>query len=167
MSLKEVAEARLFNPGDNFLLNEYIVPKSLEGTPAWFRVFFLFGEIAICWWNPGTGVYRQVNLKEFAHFKLSPLARIASEISTVTGIEWFSCEVALNNKTGRFTAVDYMNDQFDVSSQSQRPSGVPDELVRLFVQRLVEKTWQFKIGRLPLSYRAVWFPKMKLRDEGI
>jgi hypothetical protein len=60
-----------------------------------------------------------------------------------------------------------MNDQFDISSQSQREAGVPDELVTLFVQRLVEKAWQYKIGKFPLSYRAIWFPRMKLRDEGI
>jgi hypothetical protein len=167
MSLKEVAEARLFDPGDNFLLQEYIVPKKMEDSPAWFRVFFIFGEIMICWWNPETGIYRQVTLKEFDHYRLSPLARTASEISSITGIEWFSCEIAINDKSSRFTVVDYLNDQFDISSQSRRPAGVPDELVLLFVQRLVEKAWQYKIGRFPLSYRAVWFPRMKLRDEGI
>jgi glutathione synthase/RimK-type ligase-like ATP-grasp enzyme len=167
MSLREVAEARLFDPGDNFLLHEYITPKNLEGNPAWFRVFYIFGEIMICWWNPETGMYRQVNLKEFEHFRLSPLARISSEISSITGIEWFSCEIAVDNKTGKFTAIDYLNDQFDISSQSQRPAGVPDDLVLLFVQRLVEKAWQYKIGRFPLSYRTIWFPKMKLRDDGI
>lgn len=167
MSLKEVAEARLFDPGANFLLQEYIIARNLEGFPAWFRVFFIFGEIMICWWNPKTGVYRQVTLKEFEHFRLSPLARTTSEISSITGIEWFSCEIAISNKTGKFAVVDYMNDQFDISTQSQRPAGVPDDLVLLFVQRLVEKAWQYKIGRFPLSYRAIWFPRMKLRDEGI
>ena len=166
-SLKEVSEARLFDPGDNFLLQEFITPRNLGGTPAWFRVFFVFGEIMICWWNTETGIYRQLTLKEFEYYRLSPLARTASEISSITGIEWFSCEIALNDKTGRFTVVDYMNDQFDVSSQSQRAAGLPDDFVILFVQRLVEKAWQYKIGRFPLSYRAVWFPRMKLKDEGI
>ena len=167
MSLQEVAEARLFDPGDNFLLQEFITPRNLEGIPAWFRVFSIFGEIVICWWNTETGVYRQVTLKEFEHYRLSPLARTVSEISSITGIEWFSCEIAINDKTGRFTVVDYMNDQFDVSSQSQRAAGVPDDLVILFVQRFVEKAWQYKIGRFLLSYRAIWFPRMKLKDEGI
>jgi len=167
MSLKEVAEARLFDPGDNFLLQEYIVPKKLDSSPAWFRVFFIFGEIMICWWNPVTGIYSQVTLKEFERYRLSPVARIASEIAASTGIEWFSCEIALSEKTGEFTVVDYMNDQFDVSSQSQREAGVPDELILLFVQRLAEKAWQYKIGRHPLSYRAIWFPRMKVKDEGI
>jgi hypothetical protein len=167
MSLKEVTEARLFDPGDNFLLQEFITPRKLEGTPAWFRVFSLFGETMICWWNTETGVYRQVTLKEFEHYRLSPLARTASEISSITGIEWFSCEIALNDKTGNFTVVDYMNDQFDISSQSQRAAGLPDDLVILIVQRLAEKAWQYKIGRYPLSYRTIWFPRIKLKDEGI
>ena len=167
MSLKEVAEARLFDPGDNFLLQEFIVPRIMEGMPAWFRVFSVFGEIIICWWNTGTGVYRQVSLKEFEHYRLSPLARTVSEISSITGIEWFSCEIALNDKTGKYVVVDYMNDQFDISSQSQRPAGLPDDLVFLIVQRLVEKAWHYKIGRFPLSYRTIWFPRIKLQDEGI
>lgn len=167
MSLKEIAEARSFDPGDNFLLQEFIKPRQLDGSPAWFRVFFVFGEVMICWWNPKTGAYRQTTLREFERYRLSPVARIASEIAAGTGIEWFSCEIALNEKTGQFTVIDYMNDQFDISSQTQRDAGIPDDLVLLFVQRLAEKAWQYKIGRHPLSYRAIWFPRMKVRDEGI
>jgi glutathione synthase/RimK-type ligase-like ATP-grasp enzyme len=167
MSLKEIAEARSFDPGDNFLLQAFIKPRQLDGSPAWFRVFFVFGEVMICWWNPKTGIYRQTTLREFERYRLSPVARITSEIAARTGIEWFSCEIALNEKTGKFTVIDYMNDQFDVSSQTQRDAGVPDDLVLLFVQRLAEKAWQYKIGRHPLSYRAIWFPRMKVGDEGI
>jgi len=167
MSLKEIAEARSFDPGDNFLLQEFVRPQPFDGSPAWFRVFFVFGEVMICWWNPQTGVYRHTTLREFEQFRLSPVARIASEIASLTGIEWFSCEITLSDKTGRYLVIDYMNDQFDVSSQAQREAGVPDELILLFVQRLADKAWEYKIGRHPLSYRAIWFPRMKVRDEGI
>jgi hypothetical protein len=167
MSLKEIAEVRAFDPGDNFLLQEFIRPKELDGSSAWFRVFFIFGEVMICWWNPQNGLYRQLTLREFERYRLSPLARIASEIASVTNIEWFSCEIALSAKTERYVVIDYMNDQFDVSSQSQREAGVPDDLVLLFVQRLTEKAWMYKTGKDILSYRSIWFPRIKVRDEGI
>ncbi len=157
MGLKEVAEARAFDPGDNFLLQEYVVPANLAGSPAWFRVFYIFGEIISCWWNNETSVYRPVTLKEYTQFKLSHLVRLTSEIAHITGIEWFSCEIAVSRKDKRFLVIDYMNDQFDVSSQSQWAIGVPDKLLILFAQRIVEKVWQYLQGRLPDSYRAVWF----------
>jgi hypothetical protein len=166
-SLKEIADARTFNPGDNFLIQEFIVPQDLAGTPAWFRVFYIFGETALCWWNPETGIYRQVSLREFDQFKLTPLVRITSEIASITEIEWFSSEIAINRKNTRFTVIDYMNDQFDISSQSQRAVGLPDDLLIHFAQKIVEKAWQHMMGQSPSTYRAVWFPRIKVKDEGI
>ena len=166
-SLKEIAHARSFDPGDNFLLQEFVRPKKIDGSTAWFRGFFIFGEVMICWWNPTNGEYRQLTLREFERYRLSPVARIVSEIASVTQIEWFSCEIAIRDGTDRPVVIDYMNDQFDVSSRSQRDAGVPDDLVTLFTQRLAEKAWSYKTGRDLLSYRSIWFPRMKVRDEGI
>jgi hypothetical protein len=157
MGLKEMSEARAFDPGDNFLLQEYVLPANLAGSPAWFRVFYILGDIILCWWNNETSVYRPVTLREYSQFKLSPLVFLCSEIASITGIEWFSCEIALRKKDKRFVVIDYMNDQFDVSSQSQWAIGVPDKLLILFAQRMVEKIWQYQQGRIRDFYRAVWF----------
>jgi hypothetical protein len=80
-TLKEIAEARKFNKGDNFLLQEYIEPKELNGDPAWFRVFHLFGELIPCWWHPATHIYRHLTLKEIDEFRLLPIIRIAEQES--------------------------------------------------------------------------------------
>ncbi|MBU1061561.1 MAG: hypothetical protein KJ952_02420, partial [Candidatus Omnitrophica bacterium] len=50
-SIKEIARARHFNRGDNFLLQEKIEPVFFDERQGWFRVYFLFGEIIPCWWN--------------------------------------------------------------------------------------------------------------------
>jgi len=165
LTLREIALARDFSPGDNFLLQRYIEPKSYGDDPAWYRIFYLFGEVAVCWWNPQTGVYRQVTLREFDQYKLSSLPRIASEIASLTGIEWFTCEIAMDSKTEEYIVIDYMNDQFDISSKTQRPAGVPDELLLLLARRIVAKAWDYKLEKFPLTHRAVWFTRMKLKDE--
>ena len=43
-NLKDIAQARKFDEGDNFLLQEFIEPIEFDGSPAWFRVYHLFGE---------------------------------------------------------------------------------------------------------------------------
>ncbi|MBN2097033.1 MAG: hypothetical protein JW714_00990 [Candidatus Omnitrophica bacterium] len=163
--LKDIAEARKFDEGDNFLLQEYVEPQALEGRPAWFRVYHLFGEIIPCWWDPGTHIFRQVTLKEMDTYKLSPLIQISSEIARITLIDWFSCEIAINKKTGKFVVIDYMNDQCAIYPQSQHKDGVPDDLVIHIAGRIVEKAWQYVKGRFSLRYRAVWFPKVKVKEE--
>jgi hypothetical protein len=166
-SLREVAEARAFSPGDHFLLQEFIQPVRLGVDPAWFRVFYLFGEVIVCWWNTETGRYRQVTLKEFDLFHLSPLVRLASQIAEISEIEWFTCEIALNSKNQQFTVIDYVNDQFDVSSQSQRPAGVPDDVLLLLANRITEKVWHYIKGKTALHHRTVHFGRVKVPDEEI
>ena len=109
--LKEIAEARKFSIGDNFLLQQFIEPMEINGAPAWFRVYNLFGEIILCWWNPFTNEYRPVTLRQVHENALIPLARIVADIGAVTGIDFFSCEIALNKATHDFVVIDYMNDQ--------------------------------------------------------
>ncbi|MBN1912910.1 MAG: hypothetical protein JW788_00765 [Candidatus Omnitrophica bacterium] len=166
-TLKEIAEARKYDPGDNFLLQEFIEPKELGGEPAWFRIFHLFGEIIPCWWNPETHIYRQVTLKEMDEFKLLPLTRITTEIARVTKIDWFSCEIAVSKKNGKFIVIDYMNDQCSIVPQSKYKDGVPDDLVAHITGRMVEKAWQYIQGRFTLTHRAIWLPKIQVKDQNV
>jgi hypothetical protein len=165
LSLPEIAEALQYNPGDHFLLQEFVEPLTVEEKSAWFRVFYLFGELFPCWWNPQTGVYQHAMVREFEHHKLISILRIASDIADIVRIEWFSCEIALSNRSKKFVAIDYMNDQCDVSSQSHRPAGVPDELLLLLARRIAEKAWQWVRGSVRLHHRAVWFSRVHERIQ--
>ncbi|MBP7216693.1 MAG: hypothetical protein KBA46_05340 [Candidatus Omnitrophica bacterium] len=166
-TLKEIAEARKINPGDNFLLQEFIEPLVINDTPAWFRVYHLFGEIIPCWWNPTTHVYRQVTLKEMDAHQLLPLVRITSEIARITRIDWFSCEIAINKKNKEFVTIDYMNDQCAIVPQSLEEDGVPDDLVVHIASRIVDKAWQNLTGKFTLTYRAIWLPLIKVKDADV
>ena len=163
--LEDINQARQFNPGDNFLLQEFVQPLTLPGGPAWFRTYNLFGEIIPCWWNPETKEYNQVTLKEMDDHKLMPLVRLTSEIARITHIDWFSCEIAIAAKNKKFVVIDYMNDQCAIWPKSVHKDGVPDELIVHIGERMVDKAWQYIRGKFTRTYRAVWFPKIKEKDE--
>lgn len=164
-TLQEIARARKFNRGDNFLLQRVVEPVEIEGIPAWFRVYHLFGEIIPCWWDHTTNIYRQVTLRQMDKYRLLPLVRIASEIGRITRIDWFSCEIALDKKMKKFVVIDYMNDQCAIYPKSHHKDGVPDDVVTQIASRIVEKASHYMLGKFTLTYRAIWLPKIRVKDE--
>jgi hypothetical protein len=139
-SVREIARARSFDRNDNFLLQEKVVPVTLGEKRAWFRVFNVFDTIIPCWWDDETNYYQHVTRQEFARYNLSPLARIVARIAEITRISWFSTEIAVTGDSGRprFVVVDYVNDQCDMSTRSETPSGVPDPVARHTARRIVD-----------------------------
>ena len=173
-SIVEIAKARRFNRGDNFLLQEKIEPLHLGEKQGWFRVYFLFGEIIPCWWNTETGWYAHVTLREMYNYKLLPLARITSEIARITNMDFFSSEIAVSGrgKDRRFVAIDYVNDQPELNIRSEKVSGgfvggpVP-EVVEHIAERVVEIAWRMSKGIPVGMHRSIWLAKAKLEDESI
>jgi hypothetical protein len=135
-----------WGPGD-FLLQRRIVPRDLEGTPAYWRVYFVFGSVWSCWWNCFTDRYRQVTAQEAATHNLGVLEDIIRRMATLTGMNFFSSEIALS-EDGHFVVIDYVNDQCHMLSQSADPArGVPDNVVAAIAQRLVEAARERIRGR--------------------
>jgi hypothetical protein len=163
--LKDIADARKFNVGDNFLLQQFIEPLMINNMPAWFRVYNLFGEIIPCWWNPFNNEYLPVTLKQMHENGLLPLARITSEIGQVTGIAFFSCEIAINRHSRDFVVIDYLNDQCAMYPKTKHADGVPDDIITNIASRFAEKAREHANGLPTLSYRAIWFPKIKPKEE--
>lgn len=124
-------------PDAQYLLQRRIVPKELNGSPAYFRAFYAFDSIWYTWWNCFTDKYRMVTPQEAISFGLKPLEEIMRQIAGLTGMKFFSSEIALV-ESGEFIVIDYVNDQCHLLSQSADPQrGVPDELVRAIATRLV------------------------------
>jgi len=169
-SIAEIARARHFNRGDDFLLQEKIDPIVLNGRQAWFRTYFLFGEIIPCWWNTETGEYCHVTLREMYNFKLLPLARITSEIARLTNMEFFSSEIAITEKEKKrfFAAIDYVNDQPDLGVHSEKAGGGPvPEVVQHIAEKIVEIAWRTLRGISVGMYRSIWFAKARIEDDSI
>lgn len=174
-SIIEIAKARHFNRGDNFLLQEKIEPHSLGGNQGWFRVYFLFGEIIPCWWNTETGWYKHVTLREMYNYRLLPLARIVSEIARITDMDFFSSEIALTvsqNKDKKFVAIDYVNDQPELCVRSEKfdggfVGGPVSDVVEHIAEKVVEIAWRISRGLPTGIHRSIWLDKAKTEDESI
>jgi len=169
-SIAEIAQARHFNRGDDFLLQEKIEPVILNDRQAWFRVYFLFGEIIPCWWDTETGRYIHMSLREMHAYRLLPLARITSEIARLTDMEFFSAEVALTGrgKDRRFVAIDYVNDQPELCVRSGKGEyGPVSEVVEHIAERIVDIAWRLRIGQRAVLNRSIWLARGVTEDESI
>jgi len=127
-------------PDRHYLLQQRIVPRQLNGLPVYFRVFFVFDSVFYSWWNCFTDHYRLVASQEAQDLNLKPLEEITRHIASITGMNFFSSEIA-QTESGEFVVIDYVNDQCHMLSQSANPKiGVPDELVAAIAKRLVQAT---------------------------
>ncbi len=139
-SEKDLARSMAAWPDSQYLLQRRIVPRQIKGAPAYFRVYFVFGSVWCSWWNCYTDHYRLVTPPEATELNLKPLDEIIRQIAKLTGMNFFSSEIA-QTEAGEFVLIDYLNDQCHMLSQSANPRiGVPDELVAAVAKRLVEAT---------------------------
>jgi hypothetical protein len=136
-SLSQVLVSRQEYPADTYLLQAHTNTKMLAARPAWFRVIYCAGRVYPCWWDPETHVYTPVSPEEESHYGLSPLRNITDSIASITEMDFFSTEIALD-WDGNFLIVDYVNDPIDLRLQSRAADGVPDEIVRGIAGHLAE-----------------------------
>jgi len=138
-TIREIAEAREFDRGDNFLLQEKINPVTLGGKRAWFRVFHVFDKIIPCWWDDRISKYEHMTGGELNKYRLAPLARITAEIAAISRMSWFSTEIALDEKFGRprLVSIDHVNDQCAMDSDSEAHDGVPKSIVKFTALSIV------------------------------
>jgi hypothetical protein len=134
-TLKEVLSARLKHSDDKYLIQEHIQPIMLDGKRAWFRCFWAFGKPICLWWDDKTHIYDTIKSFELSLFDFKKLFRIIRKIHRLTGLDFFSTEVALTTKE-KFVVIDYVNDQCDMRLKSLHPDGVPDEIVMEIINNL-------------------------------
>jgi hypothetical protein len=130
-SAKEVSHS------NSFLIQQKIVPKKLEGRTGWFRAFNVFEEVIVCWWDPQTGNYQLVSPREMVRFGLGPLTDMVRKIARLSGVNFFSTEIA-RTEDDRFLTIDYLNTGCDMHAKSFWPSGPPDEVVRHIAWEMVD-----------------------------
>ena len=121
-----------------YLLQRRIVPRLINGAPAYFRVFYAFGAVWCCWWNCYTDRYSILTADELHKYQLEPLREIVCRLADLTRMRFFSSEIALT-QDGEFVLIDYVNDQCHMLTQSSNPQiGVPDAVVAGVARQLVE-----------------------------
>jgi hypothetical protein len=135
-SWTQVLDARREYASDRYLLQAQITPTHLGSRPAWFRIIYCVGQVYPCWWDTSTHVYTPVTSDDETSFDLKPLRDITISLAHLSELDLFSTEISLTTD-GRFVIVDYINDQIDLRLQSRAVDGVPDEIVKDVVERLV------------------------------
>jgi hypothetical protein len=143
-TLRDVVESRLHHKNDKYLLQEKIEPACAGGETGWFRVFWAFGSIIPCWWNPDSHIYRAVQSGAFDGHSLAPLEEMTRNIHDVCQLDFFSTEIALTRR-GKFVAVDYVNEICDMRLQSLHPDGVPDPVVMKICDSFADFVKSYKI----------------------
>ena len=134
-SMDQILRARMEFPDQKYLLQANIMPRTIQGRPAWFRVFYSNGNVYPCWWNPLTHVFARVTQSEEHKYELLPLHDLTQQIASICKLDWFTTEIALTHE--EFVVVDYVNDHIDTRIQSTAVDGVPDEVVRNVAEGLV------------------------------
>jgi hypothetical protein len=134
----DLARSMSLWPDEKYLLQRKITPRDLEGRPAYWRVFYVFGSLWWCWWNCFTDRYSEVTPEEIERLRLEPIGREMRRLAALTGMNFFSSEIA-QVESGEFVWIDYVNDQCHMLTQSANPKmGVPDRVVEGIANRLVE-----------------------------
>ena len=101
----------------------------INGEPVYFRVYYVFGTVWLCWWNCFNDRYRTTTAEEFETLGLGRLGETVRQIAALTGMNFFSSEIAIT-EANEPVVIDYVNDQCHMLSQSASPSmGVPDQVV--------------------------------------
>jgi len=133
-SIDQILRARIQFPEQKYLVQATVIPRTIQGRPAWFRVFYAAGTAYPCWWHPLTHVYAPVSPQDENKYDLSPMHEIAHRIAAISKMDWFSTEIALTLE--QFVVVDYVNDEVDTRIQSKAVDGVPDEIMRNIANKL-------------------------------
>jgi hypothetical protein len=136
-TLEDIQAARRQFPEDKYLLQARIVPTSLGGRQAWFRIIYNAGKIYPFWWDTETHIYTPVTIAERYRYRLEPLEEITAKLARISGLHLFSTEIALTSDGG-FHVVDYVNDPIDLTPRSQCPSSVPDEILGFIAEDLAD-----------------------------
>jgi hypothetical protein len=134
-SIDQILRARMQFPEQKYLVQATVTPRTIQGHPAWFRVFYAAGKTHPCWWHPLTHVFSRVTEPEENRHDLQPLHSITRRIASICGLDWFSTEIALT--LAEFVVVDYVNDEIDTRVQSKAVDGVPDEILDDIAKHLV------------------------------
>lgn len=128
----DVTNTRAKYRNQRFLIQQRIVPQIIANRRAWFRVYYVCGEVIPCWWDDTTHRYAVVTPSDRDQVNSDELARIVRIIAEVSQLDFFSTEIALE-RDGRYVVVDYVNDPCDMRAQSKIFDGVPDTIIRMIV----------------------------------
>ncbi|MFC2083462.1 RimK family alpha-L-glutamate ligase [Bacteroidota bacterium] len=142
-SVEQILTERKKKSDDHYLVQQKIYPKLYKGKRTWFRSYYFFNDVYPVWWDDLSHSYEMIGYLEFKKLKLNDLINITYKLAAITGLDYFSSEIALSD-VNKFILIDYVNDQCDFRKKSKFNDGVPDEIVDIFITEMMNKVNQTK-----------------------
>jgi hypothetical protein len=158
-TLENIRQARDYDRKFDWLIQKMITWTRTEDRPAYLRAYNVCGHRTLMWWaqEHAQKPYELLSWDDLRKYDLMGAVEIIDRLSDVTGMDFFSTEIAITKEAGpdRFVLIDYVNDQCDMD-HTDSPYSPPEEFSRFVCQRLAEFTYRRKQGLPRLDYRGLF-----------
>jgi hypothetical protein len=136
-SIHDLHKALAESKSGKIILQKRVQPTLLNGRRAWFRVFYVQGQLIPCWWDDLTHLYKKAD--DLSADLTQALCSMVRRIAAIAAIPFFSSEIALTAE-GELFVIDFVNEMCDMRLQSRHKDGVPNELVHHIIHLLLSPT---------------------------
>jgi hypothetical protein len=158
-TLENIRQARDYERKFDWLIQKMIRWTRLGDRPAYLRAYNVCGHRTLMWWakENSQDAYDLLSWDELRKYDLMGAVEIIDRLSDVTGMDFFSTEIAITKESGpdRFVLIDYVNDQCDMDP-TDNPYSPPEPFCRFVCQRLAEFTYRKKQGLPKPDYRGLF-----------
>jgi hypothetical protein len=155
-----IAAARDYDRRDDWLVQTMIPWGRCGDRPAYWRVYHIAGARSILWWSHERRGYDLLTWDDVRRYDLMGVLDIASRMSRLTGMDFFSTEVAaVDGGPQRFYMIDYCNDECDIDPEGGATGSPPHAWTRWVYRRFADFTWHRKHGLDMLRDNAICLPQ--------
>jgi hypothetical protein len=158
-TLENISKARDYERKFDWLIQKKITWTHFGGRPAYLRAYNVCGHRTLMWWSQENrpSPYILLSWHDLRKYDLMPAVEIIDKIAALTGMDFFSTELAITKESGpdRFVMIDYVNDQCDMDP-TDNPYSPPFPFCRFICQRLAEFTWRKKHNLPDPDYRGLF-----------
>ncbi len=125
---------------------------------AYLRGYNICGTRTLLWWAPESRNYELCTWDDVRRYDLMPALEIMDRMARITGMDFFSSEIAITSGSGqpRFVLIDYCNDQCDLNPKTAQFDGPPDEWVQWVCERFADFVWRKKFNIATPAGHSVW-----------
>ena len=155
-----IRQARNYNRQDDWLVQKMIRWTRCGDRPAYLRAYNIFGHRSLMWWarDDGREWYDLLTWEDLHKYDLLPVVGLIDRLAEVTGMDFFSSEVAITAHTGpdRFVLIDYVNDQCDLDTEDgPNKRGIPEPWVAWVCAKCAEFVHARKHHQAPALGRSL------------
>ncbi|HEV8608197.1 MAG TPA: hypothetical protein VGQ99_22870 [Tepidisphaeraceae bacterium] len=156
---QNIATARDYQRKFDWLIQKMMTWTRLGDRPAYLRAYNVCGHRTLMWWAQENSIraYDVLSWDDLRKYDLMGAVDIIDRLADVTGMDFFSTEIAITSQSGpdRFVLIDYVNDQCDMDP-TDSPYSPPEPFCRFMCRRLAEFTHRMKQGLPPPDYRGLF-----------